>query len=276
MIKFLVDSSCDLNPKSELCDLFVPISVTIDGKTYKDGVDLDSDTFYELLTSSDDFPKTAQPSPAEFVEVFEQIKNDGDEVICFLLSSGLSGTYQSANIAKSMVDYDKIYIVDTKTATRMIGVLVKYARDLAAKGVSAQEIFEKCEQLKSKVKVVAGLDTLEYLYKGGRLSRTSAAVGTLAGIKPIITVTEDGKVETLGKCIGKARAMQFIVKRISEAQIDENFPLISLYTVGEENVEELENSLRTKGYDISERLQIGSTIGAHVGPNLYGILYVEK
>lgn len=276
MIKFLVDSSCDLTPNSELCDLFVPISVTIDGKIYKDGIDLNTDTFYELLTSSEDFPKTAQPSPAEFTEVFEQIKNDGDEIICFLLSSGLSGTYQSANIAKSMVDYDKIYIVDTKTATRMIGVLVKYARDLAAKGVSASEIVEKCEQLKSKVKVIAGVDTLEYLYKGGRLSRTSAAVGTLAGIKPIITVTEDGKVETLGKCIGKARTMQFIQKKLDDTQIDENFPIISLYTVGEDNIKELESSLKAKGYDISERLQIGSTIGAHIGPNVYGILYVQK
>lgn len=275
MIKLMVDSSSDMRD-GEAYDIMIPITVNIDGKDYFDGVNLDNNTFYNLLIKTKDFPKTAQPSPQSFIDIFERIKADSDELIYFALSSRLSGTYQCALMAKEMVGYDGIYIVDSKTATHMISVLVQYAHNLRSEEFSACEIVEKCETLKSRIKVLAGLDTLEYLKRGGRLSKTSAAVGTLANIKPIVTVTQDGEVEAVGKALGKAKAIQFITEKLKRYQLDEDFPIFTVYTLGEENCEQLEERLSSEGYAFSKRLQVGSAIGAHIGTGVYGVIFVTK
>ena len=275
MIKILVDSAADCNLQDGIIDAFVPISVNIDGKEYQSGVDLTSDQFYELLPNCKEFPRTSQPSPQTFIEIFEQAKDVGDHIIYLCLSSCLSGTYQGALIAKEMVDYDNIYIIDTLGVTHIIGVLARYARELINEGLLAGKIADKCEALKSKVKVYAGVDTLEYLYRGGRLSRASAAVGEVAGIKPIVTI-KDGRVESIGKCLGKIRAMNFIVDKLKSHKLNPDFPIYSLYTSGTENCEALEAKLKDNGYEIANRLQIGSTIGTHVGPGVYAVLFVEE
>lgn len=276
MIKILVDSASDLTAQDKIYDYFMPIAVNIDGKEYLDSVDLNADTFYKLLLKTEQFPHTSQPSPQSFVEIFEKVRADGDELIYFAIASELSGTYQGATLAKNMVDYDKIYIIDTKTVTHAIGVLAGYAQKLIKEGYSAKEIVEKCEELKGKIKIYAGVDTLEYLFRGGRLSRISAAVGKIADIKPVVTITADGKVSSIGKCLGKARAMKFIVDKVLSYELDESFPICSLFTYGEENCLELEDKLSQKGLSIEKRLQVGSTIGTHVGPGGYGVLFVTK
>lgn len=275
MIKIMLDSASDCRPNDSFCDYFVPINVNMCGKDYLSGVTLDSDTFYTLLTGSKEFPKTAQPSPQNYVEFFEEIKNNGDELICLCLSSELSGTYQSACLAKGMVDYEGIYVIDTLNATHMIRYLAEYAAKLVQEGLSAAEIAEKCEAIKGRIRVFAGVDTLEYLYRGGRLSRASAAIGDLTGIKPILTV-EAGKVENVGKALGRARAIQFIMKQLEGSEIDGDFPMYSLYTYGDENILNLEKHLNMKHYPIAGRLQIGPAIGAHLGPGVYGVCWVEK
>ena len=139
MIKILVDSSSELTKKEaeEKGFLFVPISVNIGGREYRDGVDLTKDKFYDLLVNSGEFPQTSQPSPQAFLELFEQAKKNGDEVVAILLSSALSGTYQSAVLAKQMVDYEGIYLIDSLTATGVIQILADYAQGLIEKGKSA-------------------------------------------------------------------------------------------------------------------------------------------
>ncbi|MBQ8868271.1 MAG: DegV family protein [Oscillospiraceae bacterium] len=276
MIKILVDSASDLAAEKSTYDYFMPIKVNIGGKEYRDGVDLDADTFYNLLVKSEEFPHTSQPSPQDFVEIFEKVKENGDELIYISLSSALSGTYQGAVLAKTMVDYDGIYIVDSKTASHGISVIVKYAARLISEGLEAKEIAEKCQNLVSRVKIFAGVDTLEYLYRGGRLSRTAATVGKIADIKPIVTIAEDGSVAAIGKCLGKGRAMQFILDKVSKFELDSDFEIYSLYTCGEENCAALEGKLEQNGYGVSKRLQVGSTIGAHVGPGVYGVIIVTK
>ncbi|MBQ7288200.1 MAG: DegV family protein [Clostridia bacterium] len=275
MIKIMVDSASDCR-NDKIYDYFVPITVTIDGKEYKDGVDLDNDTFYQLLTSMKEIPHTSQPSPDDFLQQFQKIKADGDELIYFALSSALSGTYQSANIAKTMVEYEGIYIVDSKNASHMIESLAKYAKKLIAEGLSAKEIVEKCEELKCRIRLFAGVDTLEYLQKGGRIGKATALIGSLANIKPLITVSVDGEVDAVGKALGFARAVQMIVDKVKKYNIDEEFPICSLYTYGEENCIKLEQKLKSEGYCVSERMQVGSTIGTHVGPGVYGVFFVEK
>ncbi|MBQ8266803.1 MAG: DegV family protein [Clostridia bacterium] len=274
MIKILVDSSADRSISGGTVDFLVPLTLNIDDVEYKSGIDITTDEFYEKLLTAKEFPRTSQPSPQEFLEVFEQAKESGDEVICLCLSSQLSGTYQSAMMAREMVDYDGIYIVDTLSVTHLTGIIVDYARELINQGETAAAIVEKCEVIKGKIRVFLGVETLEYLYKGGRLSRASATVAEVAGIKPVLEL-RDGKVETLGKCLGKLRAMNFILDKVKGCKVDSKFPMYSLYTYGTENVETLEEKLKDNGYKIADRLQVGSTIGTHVGPGVYAVAFVE-
>ncbi len=276
MIKIMVDSGSDSRLNSGLCDYHIPLTVSIAGQDYQDGQNLTADRFYELLTSTEEFPKTSQPSPEMFLESFEKAKKGGDEVLCFTISSALSGTYQSAVIAKEMADYDGIYIIDTRMVSHLIGILTSHAKKRISDGASAAQIATECEELKTRIKVLAGLDTLEYLYKGGRLSRAGAAVGQVAGIKPVVTFTPEGAVAVAGKAIGVNRAMQFILNKLKQTEIDPDFPVYSLYTSGTAHTEKLEKSLQDLGITVVDRRQVGPTIGAHVGPNVYGVVYVEK
>lgn len=275
MIKIVVDSSADCNLQDGIVDFVVPILVSIDDVEYKSGVDLTNDKFYELLQNAKEFPRTSQPSPQDFIDLFEQAKNNKDQIIYLCLSSRLSGTYQSALMLKDMVEYDDIYIIDTLGATHIIDVLARYARDLVNKGYLVGEIADMCEELKYKVKLYAGIDTLEYLYKGGRVSRASATVGELTGIKPLITVS-DGRVEMVGKALGKLRAVNTVIEKVKAHQIDTNFPVFSLYTYGTENCELLEEKLKSLDIEVTGRLQVGSTIGTHIGPGGYAVVFVEK
>lgn len=278
MIRILVDAAADYQTeelKEKNIDL-IPLKVTIGDTTYLDGVDLDRNDFYRILEQSGTFPKTSQPSPQEFLDIFETVKENGDELICILLSSELSGTFQSAVLAKDMADYDKIYLVDSLSATYTIKVMTDYACRLRSEGIGAARIAQKVDALKSRVKVLAALDTLEYLSRGGRLSRTAAAIGDMANIKPIVTLTAEGKVGILGKCLGKNKAICAIKKHLQEMELDDSFPVYSIYSYGTDNCAKFEEKLEQEGCRISKRLQIGPTIGSHIGPEAFGIIFVTK
>lgn len=278
MIRILVDSSSDYTME-EINNNgfhFVPLNVSIGDNYYRDGIELKPDDFYELLINTGDFPKTSQPSPQDFADIFEDVKAKGDEIICILLSSALSGTCQSAHLAKDMVDYEGIYIIDSLAATVMIKFMGDYAAKLISEGLCASDIVKKIEAMKGKIKVAAALDTLEYLHKGGRLSKASATIGELANLKPIITVSQEGKVAVIGKCLGKNKALNYIVKYLEDNERNIDFPLYTLYSYGVENTEKLEERLTKEGYSFDKRVQLGSTIGAHIGPGAFAILYVSK
>ena len=277
MIKFLLDTSSDFTVeevKAKGMDL-VPLHITLGEADYKDAYDLTKDAFYELLTTNEEFPKTSQPTPQDFVDAFEDAKEKGDELICILLSSRLSGTFQSATLAKSIVEYDNIHLVDSLGATHMIRIMVEYAQNLAAEGKGVKEIVEALEEMKSKIKVLAVVDTLEYLCKGGRVSKTTAAIGEAAKVKPMITVA-NGEVAVIGKSLGKNKAIGNLLKALGECEVDERFPIYSVSTLGTENCEVFEKRLTDAGYSFRERLQIGATIGTHVGPGVFGMIFVTK
>ena len=278
MIKILVDSSSELTKKEaeEKGFLFVPISVNIGGREYRDGVDLTKDKFYDLLVNGGEFPQTSQPSPQAFLELFEQAKKNGDEVVAILLSSALSGTYQSAVLAKQMVDYEGIYLIDSLTATGVIQILADYAQELIEKGKSAAEVAERTDVFKTRVHAIDMVDTLEFLQKGGRISKTAAMIGELARLKPLITLAEEGGVGVIGKAIGKNKAVSFMLKWLEEHPVDDAWPKYSIYTSGTENCGQFEEKLKNHGIETMGRLQIGAAIGTHIGPNAFGIIYVEK
>lgn len=278
MIRILIDSSADYSAqeaKEHNLEL-VPINITFNGKNYLDGIDITKDEFYDLLVSTEEFPKTAQPSPQDYVDIFEDAKEKGDSVVYLALSSGLSGTFQSATLAKNMVEYDEIYLVDTLSATRAIRLMAEYACKLRDEGNDAATIAAQLEEFKSRVVIYAAVDTLEYLCKGGRLSKAAAAVGELANLKPIINVTPEGTMAVPAKALGRNKAISTIVKMVTEKEIDTTFPIYSLYAVGEENTEKLELKLGQAGVRVTKRLQIGSTIGCHIGPGAYGVIFVTK
>jgi DegV family protein with EDD domain len=158
----------------------------------------------------------------------------------------------------------------------MIRILALHADRMRRNGSNASQIVTALEELKSKTRVFAALDTLEYLQRGGRLSKAAAAVGTLANLKPIITVSEGGTVEVIQKCMGRNKTVSFLMNKLQELNIDTEFPLYSVYTYGTENSEFFEKKMTDAGYRIAERVQVGATIGCHIGPGVYGFIYVEK
>lgn len=277
MIRFLVDTSSDYTveeAKEKGMDI-IPIHITFGDKDYKDGYDLSKDHFYELLLASEEVPKTAQPAPQDFVDIFEKAQEEGDDLICLLLSSKLSGTYQTAMLAKSIVGYEKIHIVDTLAATHMLRLMADYGLELRDGGKTAEQIVEAIDEMKSKIKVLAVVDTLEYLCKGGRVSRASAAIGEMARVKPMITVAE-GEVTVVGKSIGKNKAMGNLLKAFHECEVDERFPVYTVSTWETENCDAFEKRFKEEGHRFKERLQLGATIGTHIGPGVFGVIFVQK
>ena len=278
MVRILVDTSSDYSIEElKLRNIeLISLNITVEDKSYRDSVDITRNEVYDMLINQGLFPKTSQPSPQDYVEIFEDVKEKGDSMVVITLSSALSGTYQSALLSKDMVDYDEIYVVDSLSATHGIRHLCEHACDLRDQGADAATIAKEVDALKSRSVILAGVDTLEYLCRGGRVSRAAAAVGELANVKPIITVTEEGFVAVTAKCLGRNKAIASLVKSISSYEIDDNFPVYTVYAVGEENTEKLEEKLSTVGITTGPRLQLGATIGVHVGPGAYGVMFIKK
>lgn len=278
MVRILVDSASDYSiaEAKEKGIFLVPIEITLAGNTYIEGKNLGRDEFYELLAKTKEFPKTAQPSPQTFLDYFLKVKEAGDELVCILLSSTLSGTFQSAVLAKQMAEYDKIYLVDSLSATYPIKVLADYAFKLAAEGLPGAQIAEEAKKLQPRTRFAAAIDTLDYLQRGGRIGKAAALVGGLAKLKPIITLSPEGTLEVLGKCLGRNKAISFLIHHLKEQKLNPAFPLYSIYTYGNTNSDLFEKRLTAEGFVIQGRFQVGSTIGAHIGPEAFGIVYVTE
>ncbi|MCF0134326.1 MAG: DegV family protein, partial [Blautia sp.] len=230
-IRILTDSAADYT-KEEIEKRQiqrVSMAITFGEETYLDGVDLTKEEFYEKLINGKDFPKTSQPAPGDFLDCFEAAKESGDSVIVILISGAISGTIQSAHLAKEMAGYDDIYIVDSQNVTMGIRLLVDQAVLMREKGFSAQEIVGELEKLKGRIRLFAGLETLEYLSKGGRISKTAASIGNLANLKPVVQIDEEGKVDIIGKQIGTRRAYKSVLKCMEEHQPDCDYPVYYIY-----------------------------------------------
>ena len=244
MIKIITDSTSDIDVTyaKELNIDIVPLKVIIDGKEYKDRVDLQPDQFYSLLEKSEVLPTTSQPSPQEFLNYYQEAKENGDSVIVMTLSGTISGTYQSANIAKDLAEYENIYVIDSLNATQALRLLVLKAVALREEGKDAETIFNELQAYKERVRIVAFVDTLEYLCKGGRMSKTVAAAGTLLKVKPIIGL-RDGKLEMFSKARGTVKATAKIIELIHEdGEIDFNEPICIGYTGNDEGLEKFEQT----------------------------------
>ena len=278
MIRIIVDSGSDLLPDVAARQGIevLPLLASVDGVEYRDGIDLERDAFYELLEKTGSFPKTSQVSPHVFAEAFRAAREAGDEVIALTLSSALSGTYQSAKLAQAMVGEEGIYVIDSLSATYVIALVAEYACALRDEGLSAKEIVAEVECFKPRVKLVAVLDTLEYLQRGGRLPKAAARLGEAAKLKPVVVLTEEGTVGLSTAVLGRKRALDALMKAIAKQPAGKAFPAIPIYSYGTKSCEKMEERLRGAGMNLSDKRQIGFVIGSHIGPGAYGVVYVAQ
>lgn len=278
-VRIIVDSTADVTPEVRAKLSVVPLTIFFGEQEYVDGVTINHKEFYEKLIETDVLPKTSQPTPDAFMQEYKKAIEAGDEVVVITIASKLSGTFQSANIAA--MDYeDKVYVVDSKTAAIGTGILAELALELAESGMEAKSIAERLCEERENICLVAMLDTLEYLKRGGRISKTVAFAGGLLSIKPVITV-RDGEIEILGKARGSRQGNNLLIKEIEAAGgVDFEKPLLLGYTglsdvllqkyvedsaaLWEGNVDELRSTL------------ICSVIGTHAGPGAVAVAFFKK
>lgn len=280
MVRIITDSAADFEAREyeQLHVSCIPLTVTFGTQEFQENVNLTKDQFYQLLADSESLPKTAQPSPQLLLDLFESADAAGDEAIYITLSSALSGTYQNALVTRSLADSDLCHVVDSLNATGGQRQIVEHAVRLRDSGKNAAEIIAGIEHIRGRIVLYACIDTLEYLYKGGRISHTTYKLGTLANIKPIICVEPDGRISIPAKAMGMRKGMDFMCKRVEALPPDEEFPLYVMYTNQRSVAETLAARLESTGIKVpdSHIIQVGAGIGSHIGPNACGLVYVKK
>lgn len=276
--RIIIDSTVDILPEFKNRVYTVPLTVNFGEEEYIDGVTIDHETFYKKLVESDVLPSTSQATPAAFMKEFEKVKQANESAVVITLSSGFSGTYQSAIIAAE--EYKNIYVVDSTSAAMGSGILVELAFRLLDAGISAEAIAATLELEKKKIVVVALLDTLEYLKRGGRVSKTVAFAGTLLNIKPVISVV-DGEIHMLGKARGSKIGNNLLVQEIEKAGgVDFSKPVLLGYSGLSDVllVKYIEDSkhIWEGNIDNPRYTSVGSVIGTHSGPGAVIVAFFKK
>ena len=279
MVRLITDSSADLEPKEyeQLNITCIPLTVFFGDKEYQENVNLSKEQFYGLLAGGE-YPKTSQPSPQLLLDLFEEAKEAGDEALYICISGAISGTYQTACATRELAEYDGCYVMDSKNATGGLRVILEYAAKLRDEGKSAKQIMEGVASIQNKIVLYACMDTLEYLYRGGRISQTVYKLGTLAQVKPIIRVTEEGSIEVPAKAMGMRKGMDWLCKRVEDRKPSSEHNFYAMYTGERSNGVALAEKVRAMGYDIPDEkiINVGAAIGSHVGPNACGMVYVAE
>ena len=280
-IKIVIDSASDINEieANVLGITLVPMTITFGTTDYFDGFELMPKEFYEKLIESDELPKTSQVSPFRFEEQFKRLTKNGDDVIAIVISSKLSGTYESAKQAAEKFQ-GKVYVIDSLNAAIGERMLCQYALRLIDEGLSVTEIVERLEKKKTKINLMAVLGTLEYLKKGGRISKAVAFAGELLSLKPVISIV-DGEVKLIGKALGSKKGNNLLNRLVEEkGGIDFTMPFGVVWsgldkTTLDKYVKDSEGLW--KGYtDSIPEYPLGGTIGTHVGPGAIGVAFFGK
>ncbi len=276
MVRIITDSTSDLSAEQARqlgVDVF-PLQVHFGEECYLDGVEISVAQFYEKLAQAEQLPTTSQVNPDAFAQKFQRYVDAGDTVVGIFLSSKMSGTCQSALIAREMVDQEKIFVVDSHTVTFALGLMVTEAVKLRDQGLSAGEIAARMEELSHKVRLLAMVDTLKYLKMGGRISAATAAVGGLLGINPIISVGDSGTVESAGKARGRKAAFRWIAGRMEQEPADPAHGISFGHSNAPEAMEECISFFADRlDTEHALRSDIGAVVGTHAGPGAAGIAY---
>lgn len=278
-VRIIVDSTADLRPGLESLIPQVPLNIRFGETEYIDGVTMSRSQFYEQLAVCSELPATSQPSPDTFAQAYRKAVDAGEQVVIVTISSRLSGTYQSANIA-AMDFEDQVFVVDSENATIGAGILAERGRQLAQQGMSAGDIAAQLNREKQDLRLFATLDTLEYLKRGGRISKTVAFAGGVLNLKPVITI-KDGQVALVGTARGAKKGSVVMNKEVAAAgDIDFDRPVMFGYTG---NSDELLQKYLSDSAQLLAPLEgktdstiISGAIGVHAGPGGYAIAYFKK
>ena len=280
-VQIIIDSASDISKEQadEYGIIMLPMEVQFGNETYLDGVNLKPQQFYEKLIESDQLPKTTQLNPYRFKEAYQQVVEAGNEAIVITLSSKLSGTYRSALVAaKEMkINDEKIYVVDSLNASVGERLLIQYALKLIKEGKKVRQIVDELNQKKKNIKVLAMLDTLKYLKKGGRISSFVAFSGELLSIKPVISIV-NGEVKLVGKARGSKNGENLLNQLVGECGgIDFDMPYGVVYSgtsdfLIQKYLTDSAHLYQDKTDDIPIYM-IGSTIGCHIGPGGIGVAF---
>lgn len=276
-VQIIVDSTADVAADLKKRMLVVPLTIRFGTTEYVDGITITHRQFYEKLIETDELPTTSQAAPAAFEKVYQQVRAAGDTAVVLTVTSKLSGTYQSAMIAAA--DYPEIHVVDTRTVAIGAGILAELALRLADSGMSAEGIAQRLEDERENVRVIAMLDTLEYLKRGGRISKTVAFAGNVLSIKPVLAI-EDGEIKLIGKARGSRQGNNLLVQEIRKAGgVNFDRPILLGYTGLSDLLlrKYVEDSAELwKGYRSElPALMIGSVIGTHAGPGAVAVAFFK-
>lgn len=278
-VRIVVDSTADLTPQVKQRLTVVPLTIHFEETEYLDGITITHHEFYEKLVESDVLPSTSQPTPDAFSKIYQQAVEAGEQVVVLTISSKLSGTYQSASIAA--MDYpDRVWVVDSQTVAIGSGILAELALRLADGGMDAATIAERLTQERENVRLIALLDTLEYLKRGGRISKTVAIAGGILSIKPVICI-QDGEIKVLGKARGSRQGNNLLIKEIqTSGGVDFSKPVLLGYT-GLSDVllqKYIQDStpLWEESLDSLHTTVVGSVVGTHAGPGAVAAAYFKK
>ena len=277
-IKIIVDSTVDL--KDELKERVyssVPLSIRFGDEEYLDGVTINHKQFYDKLVNSNVFPTTSQANPESFDRVFASLSKN-DQAIVITLSSKLSGTYQSAMIASE--NYSNVIVIDSQSVAIGAGILTEYAFELIDKGYQFDQIIESIKKVREKIVIVALVDTLEYLKRGGRISKTAAFAGNILNIKPVLAVT-NGDINVLGKARGMKMGGNLLEKEIEKVGgVDYSMPVLLGYTGNDDSmikkyIEDSERLWKSQLGEVNYTV-VGCTIGSHGGPGAVAVAFFKK
>ncbi len=279
-VKLISDSACDMTQAEakKLGITVLPLKTIIDGEVYLDGVTLQAPELYARLKTCKSLPTTSQITPAEFEPVFKAAAEAGDEAVVVTISGKLSGTAQSAAVAAG--EYEgRVYVVDSGSVTAGQNILLRYALRLRDRGMSAGEIAAELERIKSRVCLLARVDTLEYLMKGGRLSRAAGIAGTILNIKPVIAV-ENGEIKVLGKARGTRQSDNLLTQFVARRGVEFDLPVMLVYSGTDDTLLQsyIDGSRPLWEGHLAELpvTAIGSTIGTHAGPGAVGVAFFAK
>lgn len=274
MLRIIVDSGSSIkqSEKEKLGVDILPLQILFDNDEYEDGIDLEMDLFYHKLIDEAKFPKTSLPKMDYAEKLVDEYTKNGDDILFIAFSSELSGTY---NVLSNLFrDHKNVRVVDSKNAVGGIRLLVLEA--LKYKDESLDIVYNKVENLKKRLRIVAVPETLTYLLRGGRLSKKEWLLGTIIAIKPIISLI-DGKAKVISKKRGLKNAMKHISELMDEYKVDLNYPIIAEYSYNISNVTELESYLKPEyKKNISYYDEIATAVACHWGPNAFGLVFVEQ
>lgn len=277
MIRIVTDSAADLTARDlEIPGVtVVPLGITFaDGTAALDDGSMTKDEFFTRLAEDSKLPRTSQPSPASFIELFEEAADAGDEVIVITIAQKLSGTYQCANLAAAEADA-KVYLIDSETAAQGEAIIVREAIRLREQGLSASRIAAELETFKKRVRIVAIVDSLKHLQKGGRLPAAVAIVGGALGIKPVLALF-DGAIHLVDKGRGRPGALVAMYRQLDKlGGVDPAYGYTLLYSDDKQLTAPVHHYLHQNLHLTGGRVgQIGPTIGTHVGPGVVGVAFV--